>query len=132
MRHNFHWGLGFYSPYIMTLIVLVMAIIIYFALKYKAPPNIYFIKVLDTLKEKYAEGLLNYDNYIERKAIIEEYEYLNPYSLLILERYAKCEIDITELFKLKKVIENETINSSIRENLAKGVLSYNDYEKYNK
>lgn len=132
MKHNFHWGLGFYSPYIMTITLLIIAVIVYLALKHKAPPNIYFIKILDALKEKYAEGILTYDNYIEHKAIIEEYEYSNPYSLLILERYAKCEIDITELFKLKKVIENESINISIRENLAKGVLSYDNYEKFNK
>lgn len=130
MRYNYNWGLGFYSPYIMTITVLVIALIIYLTSKDKAaPPNIYFIKVLDSLKEKYAEGFITYDDYVKRKVIIEEYEYLNPYSLILLERYARCEIDMKALFKIKTVIENETIDVSIRENLSKGVISYNDYEK---
>ena len=129
MRHNCHWGLGFYSPYIMTITVLIIALIIYLASKHKAaPPNKYFIKILDSLKVKYAEGFITYDDYVKRKVVIEEYEYLNPYSLILLERYAKCEIDIKELFKLKIVIENEDIDSSIRENLSKGLLSYNNSE----
>lgn len=130
MRHNYHWGLGFYSPYIMTITVLLIFLIVYLASKHKAAlPNRYFITILDSLKEKYAEGFITYDDYVKRKAVIEEYEYLNPYSLILLERYARCKIDTTELFKLKKVIENEDIDISIRENLSKGVICYNDYEK---
>jgi Predicted membrane protein (DUF2078). len=128
MRHGYHLGLGFYSPYIMTITVLVIALIIYLGSKHKAaPPNRYFIKVLDSLKEKYAEGFITYDDYVKRKVVIEEYEYLNPYSLILLERYARCEIDTTELFKFKEIIENENIDTSTRENLSKGVN--NDYEK---
>lgn len=131
MRHNLHWGLGYYSPYIMMITILIIFVIVYLILKQKAPPNIYFLKLLDKLKEKYAEDVITYDEYIKRKNIIEEYEYLNPYSLILLERYATCEINIVELFNLKKVIENEGVDNSIREKLAKGVLSYDDYEKYN-
>lgn len=131
MRHNVHWGLGYYSPYIMIITIVIIFVITYFALKHKAQPNRYFIKVLDTLKEKYAEGIITYDEYTKRKNIIEEYEYLNAYSLILLERYARCEIDILELFTVKKIIENDSIDNLIREKLAKGVLSYNDYEKHN-
>ena len=130
MRHNVHWGLGYYSPYIMIISIAIIFVITYLAFKNKAQPNRYFIKVLDTLKEKYAEGIITYDEYIKRKNIIEEYEYLNPYSLILLERYARCEIDILELFSVKKIIENDSIDNLIREKLAKGVLSHNDYEKY--
>lgn len=129
MRHNVHWGLGYYSPYIMIIIVVIIFVITYLALKHKAPPNRYFIKILDTLKEKYAEGVITYDEYIRRKNIIEEYDYLNPYSLILLERYARCEIDSSELLTIKRIIEKDNIDDLIRENLAKGVLSYNDYEK---
>jgi len=128
MRHGYYSGLGLYSPYIMTITVLLIALIIYLASKHKpVPPTRYFIRLLDILKEKYAEGLITYDDYIKRKVIIEEYEFLTPYSLILLERYAKCEIDTSELFKLKKTIEDENVDTITRENLSKGVN--NNYEK---
>lgn len=128
MRYGYHLGLGLYSPYIMTITVLLIALIIYLASNHKSgPPNRYFIKVLDILKGKYAEGLITYDDYTKRKVIIEEYEFLTPYSLILLERYAKCEIDTAELFKFKGIIEDENIDAQARENLSKGVN--NDYEK---
>lgn len=128
MRYGYHLGLGFYSPYIMTILVLLITLVIYLASKYKsAPPNRYFIKVLDILKGKYAEGFITYDDYVKRKVVIEEYEFLTPYSLILLERYAKCEIDTAELFELKKFIEDENIDTITRQNLSKGVN--NNYEK---
>lgn len=94
MRHGYQLGLGFYSPYIMTVTVLVIALIIYLASKHKSsPPNEYFIKVLDILKGKYAEGFIAYDDYVKRKSIIED----------------------------------ESADTSTRENLLKGVNNY--YEK---
>lgn len=129
MRHNMQLGMGYYSPYIMMITMAIILVIAFLALRHKTPPNRYIIKLLDILKEKYAEGIISYDGYIKRKNIITEYEYLNPYSLLLLERYARCEIESYELFAVKKLVENDTIDILIRENLAKGVLSYDDYEK---
>jgi uncharacterized membrane protein len=112
----------------MTITVFLIALIIYLASKHKSTtPNRYFIKVLDILKGKYAEELITYDDYVKHKVIIEEYEFLTPYSLILLERYAKCEINTAELFELKKVIEDENIDTITRENLSKGVN--NNYEK---
>ncbi|MBV7274124.1 SHOCT domain-containing protein [Clostridium sp. PL3] len=127
MRYGYHLGLGLYSPYIMTLTILLIALIVYLVLKQKSvPPSRYFIKLLDVLKGKYAEGLITYDEYAKRKVIIENCDFLSPYSLILLERYAKCEIDTTELFRIKKIVENENIDVQTRENLSKGV---NNYEK---
>lgn len=129
MRHNMGWGMGYYSPYIMIITMIAIVVIAFIALRQKAQPNRYSIKLLDILKGKYAEGIITYDGYIERKNFISEYEYLNPYSLVLLERYARCEIESSELFAVKKIVENDYIEILIRENLAKGVLSYDDYEK---
>lgn len=127
MRYGYHLGLGLYSPYIMTIILLLITLIIYLASKQKSvPPNKYFIKLLDVLKGKYAEGLITYDEYAKRKVIIEDCDFLSPYSLILLERYAKCEIDTTELFNIKEIIEDENTDAQTRENLSKGV---NNYEK---
>lgn len=122
MRYGYHMGLGLYSPYIMTIIILLIVLIIYIVSKHKSsPPNKYFIKLLDVLKGKYAEGLITYDEYTKRKAIIEDCDFLSPYSLILLERYAKCEIDTTELFNVKEIIEDENTDAKTRENLSKGV-----------
>lgn len=128
MRYGYHLGLGLYSPYIMTTTVLLIALIIYLASKHKpVPPTRYFIKLLDILKGKYAEGVITYDEYVKRKVIIEECDFLSPYSLILLERYSKCEIDTIELFKLKEIIEDENTDAQTRENLSKGVND--NYEK---
>ncbi|WP_411679984.1 SHOCT domain-containing protein [Clostridium thailandense] len=125
MRYGYHLGLGIYSPYIMTITVLLIALIIYLASKHKAtPPNGYFIKLLDVLKGKYAEGLITYDEYVKRKVIIENCDFLSPYSLILLERYAKCEIDTAELFNIKEIIEDENTDNQTRENLSKGVKNH--------
>lgn len=122
MRHGYYSGLGLYSSYIMTIIVLLIALIVYLVSKHKpVPPTRYFIKLLDILKGKYAEGLITYDDYVKRKVIIEKYEFLSPYSLILLERYTKCEIDTVELFNIKEIIEDENTDAQTRENLSKGV-----------
>lgn len=128
MRYGYHLGLGLYSPYIMTTVVLLIVLIIYLASKHKPVPSTkYFIKLLDILKGKYAEGLITYDEYVKRKVIIEECDFLSPYSLILLERYAKCEIDTTKLFNIKEIIEDENTDALTRENLSKGVND--NYEK---
>ena len=72
--------------------------------------------------------LLHADEYIERKSIIEDTEYSNPYTPILLERYAQCEIGTREFLNIKNEIESNNIDNIISEQLAKGELSYDEFK----
>lgn len=136
MRHGYHMGFdngyGFYGSDILILILIIFAIFAFILLRNRKTANPFVIKLIDILKEKYATGIINADEYIERKAIIEETKDSNPYITILLKRYALCEVGTKELFDIKNVIESINIDNIIKEKLAKGELSYDEYKAHSK
>lgn len=138
MRHGYHMGLGngygynmgygFWGSYILIFILIIFAALAFILLRNKKTENPFVIKLIDILKEKYAAGIINADEYIKRKAIIEDAKYSNPYTTILLERYAQCIVDTREFFNIKNEIESNSINNSLREKLAKGELSYDEFK----
>lgn len=125
--YGYNMGYGFYGLYILILILIIFAILTFSLLRNKKNENSFVIKLIDILKEKYAAGTINADEYIERKAIIEETNDSNPYITILLKRYALCEVGTTELFDIKNVIESANIDTITKERLSKGELSYEEY-----
>lgn len=132
MRHGYHMGFGngygFYGSDILIIILIIFAIFTFVILRNKKTENPFVIKLIDILKEKYALGIINADEYIERKAIIEDTEDSNPYTTILLKRYAQCAIGTKEFLNIKNEIESNRINNSICEKLAKGELSYDEFK----
>lgn len=132
MRHGYHMGYGFYGSDILILILIIFVVIVFLLLRNKQAENPFVIKLVDILKEKYAAGTINADEYIERKAIIEEIKSSNPYIAILLKRYALCEIDTREFFDIKNEIESNHISNSLNEKLVKGELSYCEFKAQSK
>jgi putative membrane protein len=128
MRQGYHMGMGFYGSYILIFILVIFSVAVFLALKSKPSPNSFVIKLIDILKVKYASGIITADEYIERKSIIEDIGYSNPYTPILIERYAQCTIGTREFFDIKNEIESNNIESVISERLAKGELSYDEFK----
>jgi len=128
MRQGYHMGMGFYGSYILIFILVIFFVVVFLALKSKPSPNLFIIKLIDILKVKYALGIITADEYIERKSIIEDIGYSNPYTPILIERYAQCAIGTREFFEIKNEIESNNIDSVLSERLAKGELSYDEFK----
>ena len=128
MRQGYHMGMGVYGSYILIFILVIFSVVVFLALKSKPSPNLFVIKLIDILKVKYASGIITADEYIERKSIIEDIGYSNPYTPILIERYAQCAIGTRELLDIKNEIESNNIDSVLSERLAKGELSYNEFK----
>ena len=128
MRHGYHMGLGFYGAYILVFILVVFSIFAFFLFRSKPSVSPFVIKLIDILKGKYASGIIDADEYIERKTIIEEARFSNPYTSVLLERYAHCIIDTKEFINIKNVIESNNLDDFTSESLAKGHLSYGEFK----
>ena len=131
MRQGYHMGMGGYGSYILIFSLIIFSIVVFLALKGKPSPNLFIIRLIDILKVKYASDIITVDEYIERKSIIEDIEYSNPYTPILIERYANCEMDTREFFEIKNEIESSIIDNSSREKLAKGELSYAELKSRN-
>lgn len=125
--YGYNMGYGFYGSYILILILIIFAIFTFTLLRNKKTENSFVIKLIDILKEKYAVGTINADEYIERKAIIEQTNDSNHYITILLKRYAQCAVTTKELFDIKNVIESSNTDTIIKEKLSKGELSYDEY-----
>ena len=128
MRQGYHMGMGFYGSYILVVILVIFSVVIFLALKSKPSPNLFIIKLIDILKVKYASGIITADEYIERKSIIEDIGYSNPYTPILIERYAQCAIGTREFLDIKNEIESNNIDGVLSERLAKGELSYDEFK----
>jgi uncharacterized membrane protein len=128
MRHGYHMGLGFYGSYILIFLLLIISVLIFLALKNQSPVSPFVIKLINILKEKYASGILTADEFMERKSIIEDIEYSNSYTPILLERYARCIINTKEFFNIKNELESNKHDFFICEQLAKGDISYDEFK----
>lgn len=130
MRHGYHMGngYGFYGSYALIFILIIFVALVFFLLRNKRRENPFVISLIDILKEKYAAGIINADEYIERKSIIEDAEYSNTYTTILLKRYAKCDISTREFLNIKNEIESNNIDSVLSERLSKGQLSYDEFK----
>lgn len=128
MRHGSHMGFGFYGSYILMFLLLVIFILIFLVLKNQSRINPFTVNILNILKEKYALGSINADEFMERKSIIEDTKYSNYYTPILLERYAKCLIDTQEFLNIKAELESNKNDTALCEQLAKGKLSYNEFK----
>ncbi|OOM78612.1 SHOCT domain-containing protein [Clostridium sp. BL-8] len=130
MRHGYHMGLrngygynmgyGFWGSYILIFILIIFVILVFTLLRNNRTENPFVIKLIDILKEKYAVGIISADEYIERKAVIEDTKDSNPYIAILLKRYAHCEVDTKEFFCIKNEIESTNIDNITKERLVKG------------
>lgn len=128
MRYGYHMGIGFYGSYILIFILIVILALIFWLSKNQSCASPFTIKLINTLKEKYASGMLTADEFVERKSVIEDIEFTNSYTPVLLERYARCEITTKEFFNIKNEIESNRNDSLICEQLAKGDLSYDEFK----
>jgi uncharacterized membrane protein len=124
-------GYGFYGAYILMLILIIFAALVFILLKSKHDPNPFKIKLIDILREKYASGTINADEFIERKSIIEDIKYSSQYTPILLERYAHCKVSTKEFFNIKNQIESNNLDRLISEKLANGELSYDEFKVSN-
>lgn len=131
MRHGYHMGLGYYGSYILVVLLFIICILAFLLLRSKASANPFVIKLVDILKAKYASGCITADEYIERKSIIEDIKYSNPFTAILIERYARIEISTKEFLDIKDEIESNNIDRFICEQLAKGELSYYEFKLKN-
>ncbi|HEY5525291.1 MAG TPA: SHOCT domain-containing protein [Clostridium sp.] len=128
MRHGYHMGMGFYGSYILIFLLVIFSILVFLLLKSKPSVNPFVIRLIDILKGKYASGIITADEFIERKSIIEDTKYSNPYTPILLERYAHCEVNTKEFLNVKNEIESNNIDNLISEQLANGELSYDEFK----
>ncbi|ADL50032.1 SHOCT domain-containing protein [Clostridium cellulovorans] len=128
MRHGYHMGFGLYGSYILIFLLIAFSVLAVLFFKSKPVANPFTIKLIDILKEKYAAGIITADEYIERKMIIEELKFVNPYTPVLLERYAQCLIDTKDFLIIRNILESKNLDSSISEGLAKGLLPYEDFK----
>lgn len=128
MRRGYHMGMGFYGPYILIFILVIISILIFLLLKNKSSLDSFKIKLIDILKGKYASGIITADEFLERKSIIEDIEYSSQYTPILLERYAQCAVTTKEFLVIKNEIEINKIDNLISERLAKGELSYDEFK----
>ena len=128
MRNGYHIGMGFYGSELLIFILIVFSILMYFILKNNTSLSKFKVRLLDVLKGKYASGIINIDEFTERKSIIEEIEYSSQYTPILLEGYANCIFSTEELFKIKNEIENSKLDNLIAEKLVKGELSYEEFK----
>lgn len=127
MMRGYHMGMGFYGSYILMFILIAIFVLILFMVKNKPAPNPFIIKLIDILKEKYASGVITFDEYIERKSIIEDIRYSSQYIPILLERYAQCVIGSREFLNIKNIIESNKFNIITCEKLAKGEVPYDEF-----
>ena len=130
MRQGYHMGMGGYGSYILIFSLIIFSIVVFLALRSKPSPNLFVIGLIDILKVKYASGIITADQYIERKSIVEDINYSNQYTPILLERYAQCAIGTIEFFEIKNEIESNNIDSVLSERLAKGELSYDEFKAH--
>lgn len=129
MKHGYPqmgMGMGFYGSYILIILLIILCVLVAILLRNKSNLTSFQMNLIDILKEKYASGNINVDSYIERKNIIEETQYLNPYTAVLLKRYAECKMETKSFLKVKNDIENNNFDSNTCERLAKGEINYND------
>ena len=107
MRYGHSMGYSL-SAFDWILIMLVVGFILSFILriiKDSNTSNIY-TKSLNILKERYARGEIDSDEYTERKAIIEDTDFPKTAELILFERYAKGEINTEEFYTIKNEVDN--------------------------
>lgn len=128
MRHGYNMGFGFYGSYILIFLLIIFSILVFLISRSKPSENPFVIRLIGILKEKYASGIITADEFIERKSIIEDIKYSNPYTPILLERYARCEVSTREFLNIKNEIESNNIDNLICDELAKGELSYDEFK----
>jgi len=130
MRHGIGTGFGFYGVYILIFLLLIFSVFVFVLLKGKQSVNPFAIRLIDILKGKYASDIITADEFIERKSIIEDTKYNNENTSILLERYARCEVNTREFLNIKNEIESNKIDKTISEQLANGQLSYDEFKLY--
>ncbi len=130
-HHNSPKGYGFYGSYILLLILIIIIIVLILYIininnKKKSEP--FFINLLDILKEKYALGKISFDEYMRKKSVVENIHYSNPFTLVLLQRYVKGDIDSKDFFYMKNQIENNISLDALNEQLVKGEITLDEYK----
>jgi uncharacterized membrane protein len=100
-----YMGYGFYGSYIFPfLIVLIVTLLILFII-FKEKKNSIFENELEMLSERYVREEISFDEFREKKAIIENLENSNPALISLVDRYVKGEINSKKFFEFLAQIE---------------------------
>lgn len=129
MKHGHHFGIGFYGPYILAFLLIIFILLVYLIIRKKHSPNPFVIKLIELLRINYASGVITVDEFLERKNIIQNLNYTNSSIPMLIEKYAKCEIDTKEFTDIKNKIEENKIDNDTIIKLIKGELSYEEFKK---
>lgn len=129
MKHGHHFGIGFYGPYILAFLLIIFILLVYLIIRKKHSPNPFVIKLIELLRINYASGVITVDEFLERKNIIQNLNYTNSSIPMLIEKYAKCEIDTNEFTDIKNKIEENKIDNDTIIKLIKGELSYEEFKK---
>ena len=131
MKHGHQFGIGFYGPYILAFLLIIFILLVYLIIRKKHSPNPFVIKLIELLRINYASGFITVDEFLERKNIIQNLNYTNSFIPMLIEKYAKCEIDTNEFTDIKDKIEQNKIDNDTIIKLIKGELSYEEFKKSN-
>ncbi len=105
MRYSRGMGYGFYGSYILSALVIFIMISLIAYLIYSKKKKTYFQKDIEILKQRYVREEISSREFREKMGVIEGLKVSGLAVVLLVERYAKGEIDSEKFFIFLEQIE---------------------------
>lgn len=105
MGHGRYMEYGFYSSYILPVLVIMIIILLVFFLLYRQNKNHLFENSMEILKERYVREEISSNEFREKEAVIEGLEASDPILISLVDRYVRGEIDSRNFFVILEQIE---------------------------
>lgn len=137
MRHGHFMGYGYNGAVILVLILVGAVILFYLILRDYFQRKSYNenTRIVEILKQRYVMNEINVDEYMERKALIEDENSSDPALLILKERYAMDEIDSEEFVKRREGLLSKNVKSAeelLKERYAKGEITTEQFNEIKK